>query len=176
VRIPRKNIRDFRGKPMLQWAVDAASALFDRIIVSTDDAEIAALAGRLNCEVHMRDQDDGSRGTQEVVADVLRALNIEHGVVCTLYPCSPLLEPWVLQDAMDVYEAGGAEHLVSVQAGTNNDAGCFYLQEVGALLAGDRLWSDVTIAYPLSRNRCIDINTPEDWSRAEQMFDALHST
>ena len=45
-RIPRKNIRPFRGKPMLAWSIEAASAsdCFDRIIVSTDDEEIAALA------------------------------------------------------------------------------------------------------------------------------------
>lgn len=45
-RIPRKNIRDFCGKPMMAWSIAAAqaSALFDHIIVSTDDDEIAAVA------------------------------------------------------------------------------------------------------------------------------------
>jgi len=45
-RIPRKNIRDFCGKPMIAWPIETArsSGLFDRIIVSTDDAEIAAVA------------------------------------------------------------------------------------------------------------------------------------
>lgn len=45
-RIPRKNIREFCGRPMIAWAIEAAreSGCFDRIIVSTDDAEIAEIS------------------------------------------------------------------------------------------------------------------------------------
>ena len=47
-RIPRKNIRDFAGKPIIAYSIDCAkqSGLFDRIIVSTDDEEIADVATR----------------------------------------------------------------------------------------------------------------------------------
>ena len=52
-RIPKKNIIDFMGKPMMLWTIEAAqkSGLFDRIIVSTDDAEFAAVAKSYGCEV-----------------------------------------------------------------------------------------------------------------------------
>ena len=52
-RIPRKNIRDFCGKPMIAWPIEAAmeSGCFDRIIVSTDDREISELAMELGAEV-----------------------------------------------------------------------------------------------------------------------------
>ena len=52
-RIPRKNIKDFCGKPMIAWSIEAATAsgLFDHIIVSTDDAEIAEVAKEWGAEV-----------------------------------------------------------------------------------------------------------------------------
>ncbi|WP_218661654.1 cytidylyltransferase domain-containing protein, partial [Enterobacter cloacae] len=52
-RIPRKNIKEFCGKPMIAWSIEAAqkSGVFDRIIVSTDDAEIAEVARQYGAEV-----------------------------------------------------------------------------------------------------------------------------
>ena len=52
-RIPRKNIREFAGRPMIAYAIDAAhaSGLFDHVLVSTDDAEIAQIAQRHGAEV-----------------------------------------------------------------------------------------------------------------------------
>ena len=52
-RIPRKNIRPFAGKPMIAWSIEAArdSGCFDRVVVSTDDAEIAAVARDAGAEV-----------------------------------------------------------------------------------------------------------------------------
>ncbi|MEK9294883.1 cytidylyltransferase domain-containing protein, partial [Escherichia coli] len=51
-RIPRKNIKNFCGKPMIAWSIEAAqkSGVFDRIIVSTDDAEIAEVARQYGAE------------------------------------------------------------------------------------------------------------------------------
>ena len=61
-RIPRKNLLPFMGRPMLQWPVEAAGicGLFDRIIVTTDDDEIAAFAEQLGCVVHRRPLCDGT--------------------------------------------------------------------------------------------------------------------
>lgn len=177
VRIPRKNMRDFRGKPMLQWPIEAArkSGLFRGIIVSTDDDEIAMVARSLRCDVAWRDPDDGSTGTQDVVASAL----IKHGVACdevvTIYPCSPLLDAPLLSDACMLFRRCIVDHLLTVDGG-GRDAGCFYVQTQHALVEGWRVWQEPTIAYTLPPERCIDINTPEDWARAEQMFDALHST
>jgi len=52
-RIPRKNIRDFHGAPMIGWSIAAAqdSGLFERIVVSTDDAEVSKIALGLGAEV-----------------------------------------------------------------------------------------------------------------------------
>ena len=72
-RVPRKNVRPFCGRPMMAWAIDAAfkSGVFDRIIVSTDDAEIADTARDLGAEVpFMRPADlaDDHAGTIAVIA------------------------------------------------------------------------------------------------------------
>ena len=52
-RIPRKNIREFCGKPMIAWSIEAAlsSGCFDQIIVSTDDSEIAEVSRQWGAEV-----------------------------------------------------------------------------------------------------------------------------
>ena len=52
-RIPRKNIKEFCGKPMIAWSIEAAreSGCFDRIVVSTDDAEIAEVARQFGAEI-----------------------------------------------------------------------------------------------------------------------------
>ena len=52
-RIPKKNIIDFMGKPMIAWTIEAAieSKLFDRVIVSTDDEEFALIAKQYGCDV-----------------------------------------------------------------------------------------------------------------------------
>ena len=178
VRIPRKNIRDFRGKPMLQWAVEAAQAseLFDVVMVSTDDEEIKALAVSLRCQVHMRMPDDGVKGTQDVVVDVLRECELwrEHFAVCTIYPCSPFLVGKLLDRAYHHFMGSDVAHLVSTYPKEMRDAGCFYWQSVDKLISGSRAWQEPTIAFPLPAWRCIDINDEGDWRMAEAMFDTIN--
>src|SRR6185312_3359152 len=72
-RIPRKNIKPFRGKPMIGWSIEAArkSFLFDHIIVSTDDAEISRIAKEWGAEVPFirpAELADDHTGTTEVIA------------------------------------------------------------------------------------------------------------
>lgn len=52
-RIPRKNVKDFNGKPLISYAIKAAlgSGIFDRVVVSTDDEDIAAIAKEYGAEV-----------------------------------------------------------------------------------------------------------------------------
>lgn len=95
VRVPRKNIADIAGRPALAWPVEACrlSGVFDRILVSTDDTEIAAIAERAGAEVHLRPEAlaDGITKVREVVADVLRGLEVEFA--CIVYPTAVLITP-----------------------------------------------------------------------------------
>ena len=155
------------------WAIDAAmrSNLFDHVIVSTDDAEIAALAESGRCQVHARDADDGTKGTQEVARDVLTAWP-EATKACVIYPCSPMLLPDDIREA-HLLLMPLISYIVSVQASPLADAGCFYWGRASAFRGAAPLYDATTIAYPLPANRCIDINTMDDWATAESMFDAL---
>lgn len=98
-RIPRKNIRDFCGKPIIAYSIEAAleSGLFDEVMVSTDDEEIAEFARRFGANVpFMRSEaaSDDYATTADVIAEVLeqyRAQNREFDVVCCIYPTAPFV-------------------------------------------------------------------------------------
>lgn len=113
-RIPRKNIRSFCGRPMIGWPIAAArrSALFDRIIVSTDDAEISTLATAMGAEVpFIRPPElaDNQAGTTEVIAHATRWC-LDQGwdidAVCCIYPTAAFLDIEDLKAGLNVLETG----------------------------------------------------------------------
>lgn len=174
VRIPRKNIRAFRGQPMLMYPIAAAaqSGLFDLVIVSTDDEEIAAFAFSCGAVVVPREADDGSIGTQEIAARVLDALDL-HGSACVIYPCTPLLTPHLLKLGHDALLQAHAKPFARSVGPDGQDAGCFYWGWSRAFRSRTPLDAINTVDVPLPAEHVCDINTPEDWARAESMFDAL---
>ena len=98
-RIPRKNIRPFGGKPMIAHSIQCAlqSGLFDRVIVSTDDDEIAEVALQYGAEVPFHrppELSDDHAGTTEVIAHAVRWL-VEQGAaptaVCCIYATAPFI-------------------------------------------------------------------------------------
>ena len=98
-RIPRKNIREFHGKPMIAWSIEVAreSGLFERIVVTTDDKEIAEIAESHGAEIpflRAAELADDFTGTIPVVADAIkriRAFGYEHSEICCLYPTAPFV-------------------------------------------------------------------------------------
>lgn len=98
-RIPRKNIKDFCGKPMIAYAICAAkeSGLFDRIVVSTDDDEIAKIANQWGAETPFKrpiELSDDYTATVPVIKHSIETF-INQGwhiqEVCCIYPCVPFL-------------------------------------------------------------------------------------
>jgi len=95
-RIPRKNIKEFCGKPMIAWPIEAAkkSELFDRIIVSTDDDEIAKVAKSWGAEVPFVrpvELSDDYSGTSEVMAHAVSWMSKQGwklNAVCCMYATS----------------------------------------------------------------------------------------
>ena len=106
-RIPRKNIRPFLGKPIIAYSIEAAinSNLFDMVIVSTDDTEIAKLSKKLGAEVPFlrstKNSDDHAT-TIDVLLEVISELEKE-GVSfdygCCLYPTAPFTTPTLLKES-----------------------------------------------------------------------------
>lgn len=178
VRLPRKNIRDFRGKPIIAYPIDAAqrarfynAALFDEIIVSTDDDEIGKIARGLGARVLFRAPDDGSKGTQEVARDALQVYTYAKDA-CVIYPCSPLIAPSDLERGYAVLRQGHALFSMSVGTEPLRDAGCFYWGRREAYLVRAPLIAEHTVMVPMPERRVCDINTQDDWDEAEAKFDA----
>jgi N-acylneuraminate cytidylyltransferase len=98
-RVPRKNVRPFLGRPMIARAIDIArtSGVFDRIVVSTDDDEIAAVAAAAGADVPFRRPAalaDDHAPTRPVVAHAIEALGAADAeAVCCLYATAPLVDP-----------------------------------------------------------------------------------
>lgn len=108
-RIPRKNIKQLNGKPLIAYSIEVAihSRLFDRVIVSTDDQEIAKVAQQWGAETPFTRPDDLAdhfTGTTPVMQHALRTL-IEQGLeidsACLLYATCPLLTPQDLQKGFE---------------------------------------------------------------------------
>jgi N-acylneuraminate cytidylyltransferase len=113
-RIPRKNIRDFLGKPIIAYVIETAlqSGLFDEVMVSTEDDEIAHIATQYGAQVpfhrSLANANDYA-GTADVLLEVL-ATYAEQGRTfvygCCLYPTAPLITPALLQAGWELLSAG----------------------------------------------------------------------
>jgi pseudaminic acid cytidylyltransferase len=109
-RIPRKNVKPFCGKPMIAYSIEAAQAtgVFDRIIVSTDDDEIADVAQRFGAEVPFRRSADLANDytpTLPVVADTIRQLGKAADIaeyVCCIYATAPFLKSHFLREGFEL--------------------------------------------------------------------------
>ncbi len=121
-RIPRKNILPFAGKPMIGYAIEAAqmSGLFDRVIVSTDDAEIGEVSRSLGAEtpfVRPADLADDFTPTVPVVAHAIqacRALGWPVDTACCIYPGVPFIAIDDLRAALRLLESGVAPYAFPV--------------------------------------------------------------
>ena len=121
-RIPRKNIKPFGGLPMIAWSIQAAleSRCFDRIIVSTDDQEIAEVAKAHGADVpFMRPTElsDDHTGTIPVIAHAID-LQQQQGKaateVCCIYATAPFVQASDLQRGLQVLQSSGADYAFSV--------------------------------------------------------------
>lgn len=166
-RVPRKNLRLFRGKPIMAYSIATAkeSGLFDRVIVSTENEEIAEVAQRYGADVIMRPRelaDDPNVGTQEVTAHALRSVPCDHA--CCIYATAPMMTP---KDLLTGFEflRGGSYSYVMVH-------GWYYWGRAEDFVSGRSL--DGALAVGLGLERYIDIDSEADWFRAERMYEDMH--
>ena len=213
-RIPRKNIRDFCGKPMIAWSIEAAheSGCFERIVVSTDDEEIARVAVAYGAEVpFMRSPAlaDDMATVISVMRDVavrLADVRDRDAVLCLLYATAPLVRardlirggsllgnagyalavtpyPFPIQRAFRITQDERLEMLSPEHLSTRSqdleeawhDAGQFCFGTSAAWQRGGTIFGLDTVPVKLPAYRVVDIDTPEDWVRAEAIFRALSS-
>lgn len=170
-RVPSKNRKMFHGHPIIYYSIKAAqdSGLFDRIVVSTDDDWIGRYAEGCGAMWYARQESMCGEevGTQEVAADFLRSAATEgepYKYACCIYPCAPMLTAEDLRTAAEEYEIGTPAFIYAT--------GYFYWGRTTNFLDDLPLTHDTEIIIPAYRY--IDINTPDDWAKAEAMYAALH--
>ncbi|MEN9417820.1 MAG: pseudaminic acid cytidylyltransferase [Pseudomonadota bacterium] len=212
-RIPRKNVKAFAGRPMIAYAIQAAcqAGVFDRIVVSTDDEEIAAVAREWGAQVPFvrpAELADDHAPTRPVIAHALDSLAVADPTpVCCIYPGVPLLQADDIARARLLLSAHAAEFVFPVaafpspvqralvrepdgrsrpmqpehtQTRTQDlqpaffDVGQFYWALASTWRSGLSIHGHArTMVVPEWRS--VDIDTPDDWARAEMLYRAFAS-
>lgn len=211
-RIPRKNIRAFCGKPIIGWSIETAlaSGCFDRIIVSTDDDEIAEVAKSYGADAPFRRSEELSNDfthTVPVIVDAIARLGVTNQTpVCCLYATSPFVlgadidlglkrlgkseAPFVLSVTSYAYpiqralgrDASGVLNMLQPQAvltrsqdldETCHDAGQFYWGLAESWQSSKGIFDLGVEGVVLPRHRVQDIDTEDDWYRAELMMQVM---
>ncbi len=121
-RIPRKNIKPFLGKPIMVYSIEAAlaSGLFDTVMVSTDDEEIAQIAKEHGAQVPFYRSERTSNdhaATADVVSEVLEEYakcGIYYETACVIYPTAPFLTADALKESMGILLEGNADGVMPV--------------------------------------------------------------
>ncbi|SNR90625.1 pseudaminic acid cytidylyltransferase [Pseudomonas segetis] len=215
-RIPRKNLKEFCGKPMIAWSIEAAlkSGCFDLVIVSTDDEAIAEVSRKYGASVpFMRPKElsDDYTGTTPVIRHAIEWF-IDQGMsptyVCCLYATAPFILVEDIRRGFELLKKTGCDYAFSVTSyafpiqralriiederlemfsgehfntrsqdleEAYHDAGQFYWGDVNAWLQGKMLFGPSSVPVRLPRHHVQDIDTPEDWVRAEWLFKAMQA-
>ena len=121
-RIPRKNIREFCGKPILAYSIDAAlnSGIFDEVMISTEDDEIAEIAVKYGASFPFRrsaeNADDHSTSVDVMceVLDCYDKLGKHPDIMCCLYPTAPFVTAEKLKNAYELLEKNNANAVIPV--------------------------------------------------------------
>lgn len=217
-RIPRKNLKEFCGKPIIAYSIDAAkqSGLFDHVICSTDDEEIAAVARSFGAETpFMRPPElaNDHATTVPVIKHALQWVDQNMGKVdygCCIYATAPFVQaqslqaawekmqnkqvqgyvfsattfPFPIQRAFKLHANGLVEMFHPENYNTRSqdleeayqDAGQFYWGSMASYMSEKIFFSTDSMAHVLPRYMVQDIDTLEDWKRAELMYQSLRSS
>ena len=216
-RIPRKNIKPFCGKPMIAYSIEAAirAGIFDEIIVSTDDEEIADIAKNAGASVpFMRPKElsDDFTATGAVVEHAIKFLQARGDrikFVCTIYATAPLIDEIYIKLGLEKLRASNAKNAFSCTSmpfpiwrtfkiakdgrcemfwrenfdkrsqdleEAYQDAGQFYWTNLDAPSSDEIFFGRDSIAIVLPRHLVQDIDTPQDWIRAEFLYEAVQKS
>jgi pseudaminic acid cytidylyltransferase len=213
-RIPRKNIKNFHGKPIIAYSIQAAlsSKLFSRIIVSTDSEELAEIVISYGAEtpfIRPPELADDFTGTDAVMLHALKWL-FDHGTnvqyMCCIYATAPFIDPAFIIKGLELLQGARATSAFSVTTypypiyrslkitehgrlgmiwpsymnvrsqdftEAYHDAGQFYWADVKKYLIEKKLFSRDAVPIIMPRYLVQDIDTNEDWQRAEAMYSSL---
>ncbi len=216
-RIPRKNIKEFNGKPIIAYSIEAAlkSNCFDQVIVSTDDNEIAEVARTYGAKVPFirpAKLSNDYAGTIPVIKHTIEWLEGHDNTidnVCCLYATAPFIQSQAISKSFQQLLESKADYCFSVTSFSfpiqrsikitqdnkvgmfypenfnvrsqdleeaYHDAGQFYWGKAQAFKDELPIFSETASPYILPRYLVQDIDTMEDWIRAEAMHRVLQET
>jgi len=212
-RIPRKNIKDFFGKPLIAYSIEVAlkSKLFDKVIVSTDDEEIAEIAleyGAIVPFLRPKELSDDFIGAGAVVnhaLEYLKSVGKNYDFVCTIYATAPFLDEKYLIEGFEKLKNSSVKNAFSCTSmpfpiqrtfkitkdercemfwpenfskrsqdleEAYQDAGQFYWTNLN-IKSNEIIFAKDSIPIILPRFLVQDIDTLEDWQRAEIMYEVI---
>lgn len=210
-RIPRKNIKPFLGKPIIEYALSAAlnSNLFDAVVCSTDDAQIAQVAVDCGAQVpFMRPAElsDDYTITADVIAHAVQYFQVQGCQVdsaCCLYATAAFITAEQLSASFELFARESCDFVFSATAfefpiqraiylneqqrvvmfypeyaltrsqdltPAFHDAGQFYWGRAQAWLEKRPIFAQGSAAFILPSHEVQDIDTLDDWRRAELLF------
>ncbi len=185
-RIPKKNIREFCGKPILAYSIEAAlaSGLFDHVMVSTDDEEIAQIAEKYGAEVPFFRSEATSGDfatTNDVLAEVLAEYEkrgMHFDIACCIYPTAPFVTAQKLTDAVEQLEASDADTLIPEYLDSRSqdlqphyhDVGQFYVFRTERFAVNQKLMVGNILPLVVSELEVQDIDNLTDWKIAEMKY------
>lgn len=215
-RIPRKNIRAFGGRPMIAHSIERAleCGLFDRVIVSTDDADVRAVALSCGAEVpflrpaHLADDHTGTTAVMSHAVKWLEEDGAAPSSVCCIYATAPFLRTGDLVAGLTILQEGAWSYVLAATTfafpifrsftrrpdggievlfpehmdrrsqdlpGAWHDAGQFYWGRAECWLREDPVLGPRSAVVAVPRSRVQDIDTEEDWARAELLWKLLQA-
>jgi len=216
-RIPRKNIKPFNGLPMIAYSIESAleSGCFDKVVVSTDDVEIAAVAKSYGAEIpFMRPKtlSNDKAGTLPVIKHAVEWFDKcfqPPEYVCCLYATAPFVQSQNIRNALTQLIKTQAEYCFTVTSysfpiqrairlteknriemfepqnfnmrsqdleAAYHDAGQFYWGMAETFKRQKIFFSEIATPFVLPRYQVQDIDTPEDWTQAEMMYQVLQQS
>lgn len=117
-RLPRKNILDLAGKPLIKWTIDAGlnSQFIDKVVVTSDSDEILEIAKQSNCTTIKRPEDLASdtSPTIDAIFHAINSINPQFDYIILLQPTSPLRTSFHIDEAIKLQKEKNADAIVSV--------------------------------------------------------------
>ena len=188
-RLPRKNLADLGGKPLIQWSIDVAvkSKVFDEIFVSTEDEEIGKIAGEFWWK---RDPSFAKDDTPsiKVIEEILDKVDCTISVL--LQPTSPFRIVEDIQKSLELIQTTNADSVFSTKEGPKDLAyqvgwanrlrtipnivvpnGSLFLLTTDAFNRGEDWFTGNTYGYLMPKERSIDIDNEQDLAIARHLVD-----
>lgn len=201
-RIPRKNIRNFFDRPIISYPTEVAikSGIFDEVMVSTEDGEIASVAKNIGAQVPFLRSPQSARDSIPTATVIKECLNeyAKRGklyqYVCCIFPTAVFATQNMLVFALSKL-INGADAVVTITSSTQSniptlnikagyvhsggsdpqysDAGQFYFFRRDTFMTRSTMIGDRAVPIILPSDSVIDINTSKDWELAEKLFNKV---